>query len=157
MSSGRSHCNLCPSRVTWGLRTQVSQSHLTWREDVMAAMTLLCDLGAPAVTALMLSNEATISPPHFFVSLPGEGTHEISQPSLGHSTHTPTATCTVSSTLRLRQTPGMPSSKCGYCNRTGWTSRGVGQVAGEDTCSHRGMGEPAQPAAEWPIRPMRAM
>lgn len=128
----------------------------------MAAMTLLCDLGAPAVTALMLSKEATISPSsHLFVSPPGEGTHEIPQPSLGHSTHTLTATHThthtVSSTLRLRQNPGMPSSKCGHCNRTGRTSRGVRQVAGEDTCSHRGVGEAAQPAAKWPIWPMRAM
>ena len=68
---------------------------MTWCVDVMAAMTLLCDLGAPAVTALMLSKEATISPSsHLFVSPPGEGTHEIPQPSLGHSTHTLTATHT---------------------------------------------------------------
>lgn len=121
-------------------------------------MTLLCELGAPAVTALMLSNEAspTISPSHLPVRPPDEGTHEIPQPPLGHSMHTLTALCMVSSTVRLRQTLTCQAAGVvtaigqeGQAEESGkWQERTHAAIEGRESQQ--------QPAAKRPIWPMRA-
>lgn len=107
----------------------------------------------------MLSNEASPanSLSHLLVCPLGEETHEIPLPWLGHNTHTLMALCMVSSTLRLRQT--LTCQAAGVVTTTGqggqaeesgkWQER-IRAVTG-------GMGKSAQPAAKWPIWPMRAM
>lgn len=105
----------------------LGEPHLTspWREDVMAAITLLCELGAPAVTALVSPMKPVPQP-----ALPSPcvpcGWRDPRDPTASVRSQHAHADSRVHGLkhTQAQANPGMPSSRCGHCDGTGRTSRG---------------------------------